>query len=515
LGIDTSEQSFPYIAGYAASKDTKELKNILYGTQKTASALIKRFDEAFEEMYERKRIQEQEKTADIEDMLDVKDHSLNYCIVTLDDTEEFVTGAYIDEEEIHDLKEFQRYALKTGADEIDVEYSMYNIGNGESVNANDKEIEIIRNNLDSVLEKSDVMETDSFTVEPLTDEYEVYDETPQTESEKAAESTTKTEDFSDIIGVNKIESEHDDYHDAYCWTYFNPEGFDGKGQFVQMWFDEDLMRAALCDRRQITGQKGAELGNKAFVDCIYNNARTNLCDNDGDKAFGEWLEDFRNGECGHVIKGVDETSKEFYDKIVDVFASDSPAVSEAFRKERLNGYQPIKTDVAVAMWENGFSVVDNDGFEIAPFSESGYGMFTNVKDYVFYGDSNDYYRQQLFDEIAENVDSISENSEFDLSNCYEDYEWYSYNECQNAFLNVQELLRTGETEPLENYLKDVSRHYSSENLQDDEVVQNISGAIQAVKELKQDVERTRSLEREKSESQEATPIMSNAGGRGR
>jgi len=50
FGIDTSEYSFGYIAGWSSGKDVKELKGSLEVIKGTASGMIKRIDESLAEV---------------------------------------------------------------------------------------------------------------------------------------------------------------------------------------------------------------------------------------------------------------------------------------------------------------------------------------------------------------------------------------------------------------------------------------------------------------------------------
>ena len=56
-GIDTSDYSFAYIAGWSDGKDTPELKNSLDLIRKTASQMISIIDKALEEIgHEKEKI---------------------------------------------------------------------------------------------------------------------------------------------------------------------------------------------------------------------------------------------------------------------------------------------------------------------------------------------------------------------------------------------------------------------------------------------------------------------------
>ena len=52
------------------------------------------------------------------------------------------------------------------------------------------------------------------------------------------------------------------------------------------------------------------------------------------------------------------------------------------RKERLAEYRPVKTVMAVQMWENGFGLLDAEGYELPRYKNenSDYTAFEDKKD---------------------------------------------------------------------------------------------------------------------------------------
>ena len=71
FGIDTSEYSFGYIAGWSSGRDMKELKNSLDTIRRTASELITGIEGALQELQlNREMEQEQSKEMCIRDSLD-------------------------------------------------------------------------------------------------------------------------------------------------------------------------------------------------------------------------------------------------------------------------------------------------------------------------------------------------------------------------------------------------------------------------------------------------------------
>jgi hypothetical protein len=392
---------------------------------------------------------------------------------------------------------------------------------GESYDASEKDLEYIRNHLQAVIAESDIVDSESFTYKSeLVRDDEIKENLKKAFEEKDNEMLNNVIEFDDdelaVLSADKIRIRDFGGEVEFIWTYYNADGNNGLGQFVDMYIIEDNLINANKERREAIKEKGMEYGSEAFINCIYQEAHTFICDNDGSDNFKKALDDFKNGEYSFTIEGYDQRSNEFYDKLLNFFSENCPRLSSALRTERLNGFQPVTTDMAITMWESGLCVTDNEGYPLAPFRQKpdDYGMFENVKDYTFYADSNDYYKQEIMDEICENVQNICEYPEFDLVKRCEDYEWYSYAEYWDEYMNTQELLRNGETEPIERFFADV-RQESKNNPCLIDAYHFAATGQQAVNDLHKENERRQEQEQKQDNQKEVAVTKPQSGGRGR
>lgn len=56
FGVDTSEYSFPYIAGWSSGRDMKELKTSMDTIRKTAGEMIDELSEKLQELFTEKKL---------------------------------------------------------------------------------------------------------------------------------------------------------------------------------------------------------------------------------------------------------------------------------------------------------------------------------------------------------------------------------------------------------------------------------------------------------------------------
>lgn len=97
-----------------------------------------------------------------------RDYSINFSIVRFDDEKEFYVGGLVNEESITDTEEYQEY-LYTHGGVFNVSYTYYNIGEGESIDADRDDLNYIKLH-EELLSEAVVLENNSFSINIATEQ---------------------------------------------------------------------------------------------------------------------------------------------------------------------------------------------------------------------------------------------------------------------------------------------------------------------------------------------------------
>ncbi|MCI7350921.1 MAG: YodL domain-containing protein, partial [Ruminococcus sp.] len=105
---------------------------------------------------------------EIAKVLDLKNNTITFSVVTIEGEKPIVIGSYIDEDDITALEEYQDYIYDTGRKNIDVTVDYYTIGMGdnESYGADTDEKDYISEHLDEVLKSkyTDRLESETYFI---------------------------------------------------------------------------------------------------------------------------------------------------------------------------------------------------------------------------------------------------------------------------------------------------------------------------------------------------------------
>ena len=212
--------------------------------------------------------------------------------------------------------------------------------------------------------------------------------------------------------------------DGFVWKYYNPDGNDGNGQFIEYHITEEDISAAVVNKHK------AELAGVAEPRAVFTNTLIEKCkqyliDNDASDVFLKYKAEFLSDTHDLNIPSEFLTKDTiFSEKLIVFLSSGNAEYEEIRRKERLAEYRPINTVMAVQMWENGFGLLNADGYELPLYKNenSDYTAFEDKKDNSFYVLPQDYRIQQLYDEITEYVVNISEVEEYSFYKFFDNYD---------------------------------------------------------------------------------------------
>lgn len=248
----------------------------------------------------------------------------------------------------------------------------------------------------------------------------------------------------------------------FVWTYYDTDANNGNGQFVKMEIDDNNIRKAFKARMMTEKVYGYEKGIDTFIGILQREAHTELIGNNDPKQFAELAATFASAEHGISFDMETISERKQNDLIRSFILQNSTLMSQLERAASRDGYKPVKTDMAAVMWENGFSVLDPAYRKIPPYnyqdiSANDYSVFENVKDFTFHVTHNDHWRQQLFDEISECLETIADSEDYALYELYDEYDWSGYDDNISITGNVQDALRRNDLLPLQEYLYDVAK----------------------------------------------------------
>lgn len=477
LGIDTSDYTFGYIAAWNGH-DTSELKTILKDTQKATELIFNHVEAALKELNVRKRaeIEERAEKAHISwkeqgfgiDKLDrialVESLEQSDCITYRG--ENFLVGEITPAPAL--------ISPKNNALVDDITYELW-YSSGEK----DGAINVFATNL--VEEGFDIVYREKERQANVNDVHEPTDEEIRLSSRE-------------VIDVHNGE---------FLWVYFNPDGNDGKGQFVEMHVDENDLKEAFKARMTVEKAYIEDISLEAFVQTLYQNAHTELIDNDGSEGYEEYKAMMLSDDHDFSFEStIDNAVK---NKVVkDFMTENSDLLQQLERNAAKDGMKPVSVNMAVTMWENGFRVLDADYNQIPSYDytngDNDYSWAENAKDYSFYVSHNDHYEQQMYDEIAECAEQIADCEDFALYDCYDEYDWNDYEDDRSIKENVEEKIRIGGEQTLFKYFYDVHKECFGYEA---EIANAAEQGMQALKELHAEYSRRKEIsEQNKHEADE-------------
>ncbi|MBD5444051.1 MAG: hypothetical protein HDR29_00690, partial [Lachnospiraceae bacterium] len=327
------------------------------------------------------------------------------------------------------------------------------------------------------------------------------------------------------------------------WIYFNPDGANGEGQFVQTTLYADDLIAAYNARSSTEDYR--KFGQSEFVEIIQNGNQTvinadteeferladtfiksrsnenvivsapivagNEYDNNFERIINlleNHFEDVRNYKENHITEASENISveghmgtwyvidseeiegrklfllehEEYGDEAASIIIDEHKnlVMEDVYNgfddyRERMDfddGKQFISRDLAVEMWENGFTVFMNDRNNELPANdnENIFDLFTEEKNNTFYAFNNDIVQQRLLDDIVtllDNLDSAARleaeeqgkevgNVEDYARDMYEDGECaYEWRDGLTEWQHISASIRSGNTEYIYVWLRDL------------------------------------------------------------
>ncbi len=306
----------------------------------------------------------------------------------------------------------------------------------------------------------------------------------------------------------------DVHNGEFLWVYYNPDGNDGKGQFVEMHVDENDLKEAFKARMTVEKAYIEDISLEAFVQALYQNAHTELIDNDGSEGYEEYKAMMLSDDHDFSIEStIDNTVGN--KAVKDFMTENSELLQQLERNAAKDGMKPVSVNMAVAMWENGFRVLDADYNQIPSYDytngDNDYSWAENAKDYSFYVSHNDHYEQQMYDEIAECAEQIADCEDFALYDCYDEYDWDDYEDNLSIKDNVEEKIRNGGEQTLFKYFYDVHKECFGYEA---EIANAAEQGMQALKELHAEYSRRKEIsEQNKHEADEVLDTIGVKAGR--
>lgn len=261
--------------------------------------------------------------------------------------------------------------------------------------------------------------------------------------------------------------------DRVMWSYYSPDGDDGRGVIVEaMIYDHDMRWAydsylkALSEEPKNAGQR--------FMDSLYTTCKQTVYPTSDDS--GKNLDSFKKDPADLMIEGKLVNGKEGAERLIEFFKSTcrSFALYASYRENE--GLRKTDPETALKMWENGFEIRTEKG-EVLPSyktaGDSGYARFYSSENELFVCSKLDHRMQELIDRVAASAEELS---------CYgyTPGKVEGYDPARTAEQNMQTALASRSYTSAEQYFR---RAHSSE-YGNGEIAEKAKAATFALEELK-------------------------------